>query len=52
MAELVASGALGRARARAESIVARSATELAQVPPGPARDALEAAANAIVQRDF
>jgi octaprenyl-diphosphate synthase len=49
---LHASGAIAEARARAEGIVAESRRELAHVPAGPARDALDAAAVAIVHRDF
>lgn len=50
--ELTASGTLAASRRRAESMVASARAELALVPPGPARDALEAAALAIVHRDF
>lgn len=52
LAELHESGALAEARSRALAIVADARRELAQVPQGPARDALDAAAEAIVQRDF
>ncbi len=52
MAELTAGGALIDARHRAEAMVATARAELAQVPAGAARDALDAAALAIVHRDF
>jgi octaprenyl-diphosphate synthase len=52
LAELSASGSLAAARSRAEQLVASARAELAQVPPGAARDALDAAALAIVHRDF
>ncbi|MFM1935950.1 MAG: hypothetical protein RI990_909, partial [Planctomycetota bacterium] len=40
------------ARERAESLVASARRELAYVPAGPAREALDAAAMAIVHRAF
>jgi geranylgeranyl pyrophosphate synthase len=52
MAELTAGGALVDARHRAEAMVATARAELAKVPAGAARDALDAAALAIVHRDF
>ena len=52
IAELTAAGALGAARQRALELVSQARAELAHVPAGPSRDALEAAAKAIVQRDF
>jgi octaprenyl-diphosphate synthase len=52
LAELSAAGALASARARATALVEEARRELAHVPAGPARDALDAAATAIVQRDF
>ncbi len=52
VSELAASGSIGAARQRAEALVERARAELALVAPGPARDALDAAAMAIVQRDF
>jgi octaprenyl-diphosphate synthase len=52
IAELTAAGALGAARERALELVSQARAELAHVPAGPSRDALEAAARAIVQRDF
>jgi octaprenyl-diphosphate synthase len=52
MAELVRAGSLAAARERAESLVASARRELAYVPAGPAREALDAAAMAIVHRAF
>jgi octaprenyl-diphosphate synthase len=52
MDELTAGGALTDARHRAEAMVATARAELSKVPAGPARDALDAAALAIVHRDF
>lgn len=52
LGELTAAGALAEARARAMAMVESARKELALVPPSPARDALDAAALAIVQRDF
>ncbi len=46
------SGTIVAARQRAEALVERARAELHTVPAGPARDALDAAAIAIVQRDF
>jgi octaprenyl-diphosphate synthase len=52
LAELTAAGALAEARSRAMAMVDAARKELALVPACPARDALDAAALAIVQRDF
>jgi len=52
LAELTASGSLAAARSRAVELVAAARTELRHVPAGPSRDALDAAAMAIVHRDF
>jgi octaprenyl-diphosphate synthase len=52
MGELVESGSLAAARSRAESLVAEARRELRSVPAGEARDALDAAAIAVVQREF
>jgi octaprenyl-diphosphate synthase len=52
LAELAAFGALEAARAKAAALVEEARRELEHVPAGPARDALDAAATAIVQRDF
>ena len=52
LAELTASGSLAAARSRAVELVAAARTELRQVPAGVSRDALDAAAMAIVHRDF
>ena len=52
LAELTASGSLAAARSRAVELVAAARTELRHVPAGLSRDALDAAAMAIVHRDF
>ena len=52
LAELTASGSLAAARSRAVELVAAARTELRHVPAGVSRDALDAAAMAIVHRDF
>ena len=52
LAELTASGSLAAARSRAVELVAAARTELQHVPAGLSRDALDAAAMAIVHRDF
>jgi geranylgeranyl pyrophosphate synthase len=52
MGELIESGSLTAARSRAEALVAEARRELRSVPAGEARDALDAAAIAVVQRDF
>ena len=52
LAELTASGSLVAARSRAVELVAAARTELRHVPAGVSRDALDAAALAIVHRDF
>ena len=52
LAELTASGSLAAARSRAVELVASARTELRHVPAGLSRDALDAAAMAIVHRDF
>ena len=52
LAELTASGSLVAARSRAVELVAAARTELRHVPAGVSRDALDAAAMAIVHRDF
>jgi octaprenyl-diphosphate synthase len=52
LAELTAAGALAEARSRAMAMVDAARKELSLVPACPARDALDAAALAIVQRDF
>ena len=52
LTELTASGSLAAARSRAVELVAAARTELRHVPAGPSRDALDAAAMAIVHRDF
>ena len=52
LAELTASGSLAAARSRAVELVAAARTELRHVPAGVSRDALDAAALAIVHRDF
>jgi octaprenyl-diphosphate synthase len=52
LAELTASGSLAEARSRAVELVAAARTELRHVPAGLSRDALDAAAMAIVHRDF
>ena len=52
LAELTASGSLAAARSRAVELVAGARTELRHVPAGLSRDALDAAAMAIVHRDF
>ena len=52
LAELTASGSLAAARSRAVELVAAARTELLHVPAGLSRDALDAAAMAIVHRDF
>ena len=52
LAELTASGSLAAARSRAVDLVAAARTELRHVPAGLSRDALDAAAMAIVHRDF
>ena len=52
LAELTASGSLVAARSRAVELVAAARAELRHVPAGVSRDALDAAAMAIVHRDF
>ena len=52
LAELTSSGSLAAARSRAVELVAAARTELRHVPAGVSRDALDAAAMAIVHRDF
>ncbi|MFM9097558.1 MAG: polyprenyl synthetase family protein [Phycisphaerales bacterium] len=52
IAELSREGSLAAARRRAEELVARARAELSHVPAGAARDALDAAALAVVHRDF
>jgi len=52
LAELTASGSLAASRSRAVELVAAARTELRHVPAGLSRDALDAAAMAIVHRDF
>jgi octaprenyl-diphosphate synthase len=52
LAELTASGSLAAARSRAVELVAAARTELRHVPAGLSRGALDAAAMAIVHRDF
>ena len=52
MGELIESGSLAAARSRAEALVAEARRELRSVPAGEARDALDAAAIAVVQREF
>ena len=52
ISELARAGSLVAARQRAEALVASARRELVHVPAGPARDALDAAAMAIVHRDF